>query len=173
MSCNSAMKDTAAHSSSWGHRRGHLLRSCKSFPPATCTASTWPSHQPAAVAGMEGLFNSERGAPLVLVGQPDIEAQRIDNPIVVNKVLSFLIYGTTRRRSAGPEPDSARPVALRAASALLQLPHHGGPGDVLPGADGRRRVYALAWQALHRALDCCGPSCSAFRCRISPTPPAG
>jgi cytochrome d ubiquinol oxidase subunit I len=50
---------------------------------------------------MEGLFNSEKGAPMVLVGQPDIEAQRIDNPIVVNKVLSFLIYGTTRAEVQG------------------------------------------------------------------------
>ncbi len=58
-------------------------------------------HQPAAVAGMEGLFNSEKGAPLVLMGQPDIEAQKIDNPIVVNKVLSFLIYGTTAAEVEG------------------------------------------------------------------------
>jgi len=50
---------------------------------------------------MEGLFNTERGAPLVLVGQPDIEAQKIDNPIVVNNVLSFLIYGTTRAEVQG------------------------------------------------------------------------
>jgi len=32
---------------------------------------------------------------MVLMGQPDIEHQRIDNPLVVNSVLSFLIYGTT------------------------------------------------------------------------------
>jgi cytochrome d ubiquinol oxidase subunit I len=50
---------------------------------------------------MEGLFNTERGAPLVLLGQPDIEAQKIDNPIVVNNVLSFLIYGTTRAEVQG------------------------------------------------------------------------
>jgi cytochrome d ubiquinol oxidase subunit I len=52
-------------------------------------------NQPIAIAGMEGLFHSEKGAPIVLMGQPDIEEQRIDNPIAVNKVLSFLIYGTT------------------------------------------------------------------------------
>jgi len=52
-------------------------------------------NQPVAIAGMEGLFHSEKGAPIVLMGQPDVEGQRIDNPIAVNKVLSFLIYGTT------------------------------------------------------------------------------
>ena len=52
-------------------------------------------HQPATMAAMEGLFNSARGAPLVIIGQPDIEEQKIDNPLVVNKTLSFLVYGTT------------------------------------------------------------------------------
>jgi cytochrome d ubiquinol oxidase subunit I len=52
-------------------------------------------NQPIAIAGMEGLFHSVKGAPIVLMGQPDIEGQKIDNPIAVNKVLSFLIYGTT------------------------------------------------------------------------------
>jgi cytochrome bd ubiquinol oxidase subunit I len=57
-------------------------------------------HQPAAVAAMEGLFSSAKGAPIVLMGQPDEQRQSIDNPIVVNDVLSFLIYGTTRAEVA-------------------------------------------------------------------------
>jgi cytochrome d ubiquinol oxidase subunit I len=50
-------------------------------------------HQP--TAAMEGLFKTEAGAPIVIIGQPDAEHQRIDNPIVVNRALSVLIYGTT------------------------------------------------------------------------------
>ena len=38
---------------------------------------------------------------MVLIGQPDVEKQRIDNPLVVNKVLSFLIYGTTEAEVKG------------------------------------------------------------------------
>ncbi len=38
---------------------------------------------------------------MVLMGQPDVEKQRIDNPLVVNKVLSFLIYGTTEAEVKG------------------------------------------------------------------------
>ena len=53
------------------------------------------------MAGMEGLFHTEKGAPIVLMGQPDIEAQKIDNPLAVNKVLSFLIYGTTAAEVRG------------------------------------------------------------------------
>jgi cytochrome d ubiquinol oxidase subunit I len=50
-------------------------------------------HQPAAMAAMEGLFKTEAGAPMVLLGQPDTENQRIDNPVAANSVLSLLIYG--------------------------------------------------------------------------------
>ncbi|MEI9977610.1 MAG: cytochrome ubiquinol oxidase subunit I [Edaphobacter sp.] len=65
------------------------------FPTGDLHGRYTAKYQPAAMAGMEGLFHSEKGAPIVLMGQPDMEQQRIDNPIVVNKVLSFLIYGTT------------------------------------------------------------------------------
>jgi len=65
------------------------------FPTGDLHGKYVAKNQPAAMAGMEGLFNSEKGAPIVLMGQPDIEGQKIDNPLVVNKVLSFLIYGTT------------------------------------------------------------------------------
>lgn len=58
-------------------------------------------HQPAAMAGMEGLFRTEAGAPIVILGQPDAESQRIDNPIVANGVLSFLIYGTPTAKVKG------------------------------------------------------------------------
>ena len=57
--------------------------------------------QPTAIAAMEGLFHSEKGAGMVLMGQPDYETQTIDNPLVVNKVLSFLIYGTTSAEVEG------------------------------------------------------------------------
>jgi cytochrome d ubiquinol oxidase subunit I len=58
-------------------------------------------HQPATTAGMEGLFKTEKGAPIVLVGQPDEQSQRIDNPIAVHGILSFLIYGTTAAEVKG------------------------------------------------------------------------
>jgi cytochrome d ubiquinol oxidase subunit I len=49
-------------------------------------------HQPTTLAAMEGLFHSEEGAPLALIGQPDIDRQRLDNPIVIPRMLSFLTY---------------------------------------------------------------------------------
>src|SRR5260370_673066 len=43
-------------------------------------------------------------------------------------------------------------MAEYTASAVLQLPHHGRPGDLLRRPDGRRRIPALAGKALHGAL---------------------
>jgi cytochrome d ubiquinol oxidase subunit I len=48
--------------------------------------------QPATLAAMEGLFETEDGAPLALLGQPDIERRRLDNPLTVPRALSFLTY---------------------------------------------------------------------------------
>lgn len=65
------------------------------FPTGDMQGKYLSIHQPAAMAGMEGLFDSTVGAPIVLMGQPNVEEQHIDNPIAVNKVLSLLIYGNT------------------------------------------------------------------------------
>jgi cytochrome bd ubiquinol oxidase subunit I len=76
-----------------------------------CTAQVFPTgdlhgkylakHQPAAIAAMEGLFHTEKGAEMVFVGQPNYDSETIDNPLVVNKLLSFLIYGTTSAEVEG------------------------------------------------------------------------
>jgi cytochrome d ubiquinol oxidase subunit I len=51
---------------------------------------TW--HQPVTLAAMEALFTSQEGAPLVIIGQPNVAERKIDNPIIVPKMLSFLTY---------------------------------------------------------------------------------
>ena len=70
------------------------------------------------------------------MGQPNEETGEIDNPIVVNNVLSFLIYGTTKAEVKGLDrfPRDQWPQAL--PLLLLRLPHHGGAGDVVCAADG-------------------------------------
>ena len=65
------------------------------FPTGDLHGKYMARYQPVTTAAMEGLFRTETGAPIVILGQPDEEHQRIDNPLVVNRVLSFLIYGTT------------------------------------------------------------------------------
>jgi cytochrome d ubiquinol oxidase subunit I len=71
------------------------------FPTGDLHGKYVARNQPAAMAAMEGLFKTEAGAPIVLLGQPNPETGQIDNPIVVNDVLSFLIYGTTKAEVKG------------------------------------------------------------------------
>ncbi len=49
-------------------------------------------HQPVTLAAMESLFTSVPGAPLVIIGQPNVDERKIDNPILVPEMLSFLTY---------------------------------------------------------------------------------
>jgi len=49
-------------------------------------------HQPVTLAAMEGLFQSQDGAPLAILGQPDIQKRQLDNPLQVPSMLSFLTY---------------------------------------------------------------------------------
>jgi cytochrome bd ubiquinol oxidase subunit I len=79
-----------------------LLSCCAQiFPTGDLHGKYMARHQPAALAAMEGLFNTERGAAIVLLGQPNQEQHTIDNPLVVNDVLSFLVYGTTKAEVTG------------------------------------------------------------------------
>jgi cytochrome d ubiquinol oxidase subunit I len=50
--------------------------------------------QPAALAAMEGKFESGTHAELAIIGQPNVEERRLENPIVVPQILSFLAYGS-------------------------------------------------------------------------------
>lgn len=49
-------------------------------------------NQPVTLAAMEGLFETQEGAPLAILGQPDMVKQRLDNPLEVPRALSFLTY---------------------------------------------------------------------------------
>jgi cytochrome d ubiquinol oxidase subunit I len=84
------------------------------FPTGDLHGKYVAHNQPAAIAAMEGLFHSEEGAGLVLMGQPNEETGKIDNPIVVNDMLSFLIYGTTKAEVQGLDqiPRDQWPTAL-------------------------------------------------------------
>jgi cytochrome d ubiquinol oxidase subunit I len=50
------------------------------------------AYQPVTLAATEGLFTSAQGAPLAILGQPDTNTGRLDNPLLLPKVLSFLTY---------------------------------------------------------------------------------
>ena len=48
--------------------------------------------QPEKAAAMEGVFRTEEGAPLIIMGQPNMETMTLDNPFYIPKMLSFMTY---------------------------------------------------------------------------------
>jgi cytochrome d ubiquinol oxidase subunit I len=64
------------------------------FPTGDRHGKLLAEHQPAALAAMEGKFESSTHAELAIIGQPNVAERRLENPIVVPEVLSFLAYGS-------------------------------------------------------------------------------
>jgi cytochrome d ubiquinol oxidase subunit I len=62
------------------------------FPLGDVQGRMVAEHQPPTLAAMEGLFHSERGAPLAILGQPDVARRTLDNRLSVPRALSFLTY---------------------------------------------------------------------------------
>jgi cytochrome bd ubiquinol oxidase subunit I len=62
------------------------------FPTGDMQGKLISQHQPVTLAAMEGLFQTEQGAPLVILGQPDVQNRKLDNPLEFPKMLSFLTY---------------------------------------------------------------------------------
>lgn len=50
------------------------------------------TYQPVTLAATEGLFETARPAGVTILGQPNTETGRIDNPLLVPRVLSFITY---------------------------------------------------------------------------------
>jgi cytochrome d ubiquinol oxidase subunit I len=94
--------------------------------------------QPVTLAAMEGLFQDQRGAPLVIIGQPDLSGRKLDNPIVVPNALSFLTYRRWKAEVHGlaefPEDQWPDNIALLYYSYHIMV----GLGTIFVG------VYALA-----------------------------
>jgi cytochrome d ubiquinol oxidase subunit I len=79
------------------------------FPTGDHQAKLVARHQPAGLAAMEGRFQSGPMAEITLIGQPNLRERRLDNPIKVPGMLSFLALGTFHGNVPGllafPEED--------------------------------------------------------------------
>jgi cytochrome bd ubiquinol oxidase subunit I len=85
------------------------------FPTGSFHGEAITRFQPAKVAAMEGLFKTQDGAPLAIIGMPDREKQELMDPILVPGVLSYLAYGNFRARVTGLNdvpPDRQPPIEL-------------------------------------------------------------
>jgi len=92
------------------------------FPTGDMQGKMIAYSQPPTLAAMEGLFQSQQGAPLAILGQPDVEKRRLDNPLELPNMLSFLTYREWRADVKGllEFPETAWPDQI----PLLYYSYH-------------------------------------------------
>lgn len=71
------------------------------FPTGDRNGADVTAYQPIKLAAMEGLFKSEHGASLAIIGMPDLAHENLIDPIAVPDLLSFLAYGNFRANVSG------------------------------------------------------------------------
>lgn len=64
------------------------------FPTGDQQGKMVAKHQPTTLAAMEGRWQSGNWAELNFIGQPDVRNRRLDNPIRMPGLLSFIAYGS-------------------------------------------------------------------------------
>ncbi len=73
---------------------GLLASLMVAFPTGDLQGKMVAKHQPVALAAMEGRFQSGTYAELNFIGQPNLAEQKLDNPIRMPGLLSFIAYGS-------------------------------------------------------------------------------
>ena len=95
---------------------GLIVSLLQLFPTGDWAGRMVAQKQPVTLAAMEALFDTQHGAPLVIVGQPDMANKRLDNPIMVPNMLSFLTYRRWNAEVKGlnevPESDWPQNIPL-------------------------------------------------------------
>jgi cytochrome d ubiquinol oxidase subunit I len=105
-----------------GVTAGLIFSFLQLFPTGDGQGKMIAMNQPATLAAMEALFVGQQGAPLVLVGQPNVDERKIDNPIEIPNVLSFLTYRAWTANVRGL--DSFPPDLWPQNIALLYYSYH-------------------------------------------------
>ncbi len=122
------------------------------YPSGDMEGSQVTHFQPAKLAAMEGLFQTESGAGIVIIGQPDVAKGTIDNAIIVPNVLSFLTYRRWEAVVQGLNtfPADQRPDAIE----MLYYSYHimVGLGTIFIAITGlallllwRRKLFESRW----------------------------
>ncbi|HLJ54762.1 MAG TPA: cytochrome ubiquinol oxidase subunit I [Chthonomonadaceae bacterium] len=120
------------------------------FPTGDRHGKLMARYQPAALAAMEAKFHTGSRADLAIIGQPDMRRRRLENPILVPGVLSYLAYGSFGAEVKGLDayPADQRPDNVE----LLYYAYHimVGLGTLLIGVMSVAAALALA-NRLHKS----------------------
>lgn len=132
---------------------GFIASAIQLFPSGDLEGQQVSINQPSKLAAMEGLFQTEQGAGIVIIGQPDTAKGTLDNPIIVPNVLSFLTYKrwTAEVKGINSFPVDQRPDQIE----LLYYSYHimVGLGTIFIAIMGlsllllwRRRLFEARWR---------------------------
>jgi cytochrome d ubiquinol oxidase subunit I len=106
------------------------------FPTGDAQAKIVARYQEPALAAMEGRFESGPMADITLIGQPNVAERRLDNPIRLPGLLSFLAFGTfhSNVRGLAAFPEDTWPTNIE----LLYYAFHvmAGLGTIFIGVMG-------------------------------------
>src|SRR5215469_10290175 len=120
------------------------------FPTGAMQGKMIANNQQPTLAAMEGLFESKQGAPLAILGQPDVENRKLDNPLEVPNMLSFLTYrewrGAVKGLSDFSQADWPDQIPLLYYSYHLMV----GLGTILIGVMALAAIL-LWYDKLYRA----------------------
>src|SRR5947209_3057689 len=131
---------------------GFVASGIQLFPSGDLEGLQVTANQPAKLAAMEGLFQTERGAGIVILGQPDSTTGHLDNAIIIPDVLSFLTYRqwTAQVKGLNAIPANQRPDSIE----LLYYSYHimVGLGTFFIAIMGlallllwRQRLFRMRW----------------------------
>jgi cytochrome bd ubiquinol oxidase subunit I len=121
------------------------------FPTGAMNGENVTRYQPVKMAAMEGLFRTQEGAPIAIVGMPDTDRRELLDAIYVPRVLSYLAYGDSRAKVVGLDDYS---VDVHPPVAFVYYAYHimVGLGTIfiaVLGAAGlllwRGRLFASRW----------------------------
>jgi cytochrome d ubiquinol oxidase subunit I len=91
------------------------------FPTGAKNGENVTAYQPVKMAAMEGLFRTQEGAPIAIIGMPDTTRRELMDPILVPRALSYLAYGDFRARVVGLDD---YPADLRPPVELVYYAYH-------------------------------------------------
>ena len=143
------------------------------FPTGDAAGRMVAQKQPVTLAAMEMLFNTQEGAPLVIIGQPNMVTQTIDNGIHIPKMLSFLTYRRWNAEVKGlnqvPQDDWPQNIPLLYYAYHIMV----GLGTMFIAIMVVAAFLLMARRAVRRALDAMDPAAGSRRSPTSPTPRDG
>ena len=130
---------------------GVLFSLTQLFPTGAKLGENISRYQPIKMAAMEGQFETQKGAPLALIGMPDRHVGKLLDPIYVPDALSYLAYGNARAEVTGL---NSTPEALRPPVEVVYYAYHimVGLGTVFIGLLGlgalllwRKKLWTQRW----------------------------